>query len=292
MSGMALNYPRKPFELADDLESFIHVLCWLALRFHTHNLTYDPSQLETVVYSHYEIFTQNADGCVYGSSAKYDAMAEGRVPFRLDPQACANLRDVLQELVDLCKIHYAAVDKSTLVPFGKHEPKSTGLIVLSDDEDAEEFATAAKQSSRKSRKSRKSRTSSASRRNVSSVDDSDAASSSSSILEPTITRVLDSHEEIIQVLRDALATKGWMADKIGDQFVALRSAGTGNFLKPNVAQLFSTANPPPASSTGDSLSRKRKSGSSAGRAAIKQRTGVAGSKARRTEEEEEEEDEA
>ena len=49
------------------------------------------------------------------------------------------------------------------------------------------------------------------------------------------------------------------------------------------------ANPPPTGSTGDSQSRKRKSGSNTGGVVIKQRTGADSSKARRTSEDEDDE---
>lgn len=49
MSLALLQFPRKPNELADDLESFIYVLCFMTLRFLEHNLSgpndLDPSNL-------------------------------------------------------------------------------------------------------------------------------------------------------------------------------------------------------------------------------------------------------
>ena len=39
MSGIALQYPFKPNDLSDDLESFVHVICHNAVRFHRHNMT-------------------------------------------------------------------------------------------------------------------------------------------------------------------------------------------------------------------------------------------------------------
>ena len=41
MSALSLRYPYKPNTLADDLESFIHVVTYLGLRFHRHSNT-DP----------------------------------------------------------------------------------------------------------------------------------------------------------------------------------------------------------------------------------------------------------
>ena len=136
MSALALNYPRKPSELADDLESFHHVLCWMGIRYHKHNLTGNLPELEPLIRTYYEAYRHGADGSFYGSTAKYDAMVEGRVPIRLDPETCANLRNLLQKLVGLCSIHYAAVDKSALIPFGKPMLKKSGPTTKGTDEEA------------------------------------------------------------------------------------------------------------------------------------------------------------
>ncbi|KAI0785644.1 hypothetical protein C8Q75DRAFT_324340 [Abortiporus biennis] len=39
VSALLLYYPNKQHDLADDLESFVHVIYWFCLRFHDHNLT-------------------------------------------------------------------------------------------------------------------------------------------------------------------------------------------------------------------------------------------------------------
>lgn len=39
MSGPALQYPFKPHEVSDDVESFTHVLSFHCLRFHVHTMS-------------------------------------------------------------------------------------------------------------------------------------------------------------------------------------------------------------------------------------------------------------
>ncbi|KAJ3558956.1 hypothetical protein NM688_g624 [Phlebia brevispora] len=56
LSALLLKYPLKPNQLSDDLESFVHVVAWLALRFHEHEYTPEyASNLES------DVITANED---------------------------------------------------------------------------------------------------------------------------------------------------------------------------------------------------------------------------------------
>lgn len=55
ISALALKYPKKPMDLADDLESFLYVILYMALRFHRH--TFSPQCAKTV--SHDELLYHN-----------------------------------------------------------------------------------------------------------------------------------------------------------------------------------------------------------------------------------------
>ena len=279
MSGMALNYPKKLFELADDLESFLHVLCWMALRFHRHDFSNTTVGLRALIYYHYELSSRHADGCVYGSYLKYDGMERGSLPFSLNKRLHANLWAVLRRFVRLCRIHYAAVDKSALVPFGEQTPAVLEqLTELDIDSDVEEFRL--KHPPRgHSRRPKKS--------NNGLTDGSSAANAPSSTHHtPAPTRVLDTHNEVLGILERAMGTSGWKEDKFNDQFVNPRSEDTSGSPEANVSQESSTV-PENPNKTEDTQSRKRKIESDeAGGVAVKQKTGVDSSKARRVREDE------
>lgn len=49
MSGILLNYPLKANSVADDSESFYHVLALFALRFHLHSATGDHETIKDIL---------------------------------------------------------------------------------------------------------------------------------------------------------------------------------------------------------------------------------------------------
>ena len=108
---MLLKFPKKRYELADDLESFVHLLCWFAIRFHKHDasptpgMEHDLHQLVTI----YETHGIDQDGYDRGGNLKYQAMCNGFLGFTLDPDWCPSFRAVLERLMEVCKEHYAAI---------------------------------------------------------------------------------------------------------------------------------------------------------------------------------------
>lgn len=111
LSALLLKYPTKPYELADDLESFIHILCWFALRFHRHNYTI-PDALSGHIYTMYDVCGIGNDGH-RGGDAKYAAVIEGTLGFLLDTDECSpGFVSLLRQLRNLCKVHYEYVQVS------------------------------------------------------------------------------------------------------------------------------------------------------------------------------------
>jgi len=106
MSANLPTYPRKPFELADDLDSFVHIILWSALCFHPHTMSDSLVGLENLVASLYTSF-EVCDDTVYGPLQKFYAMKSGHISFGVDSNTCPNLRHVIDALMALCKPHYA-----------------------------------------------------------------------------------------------------------------------------------------------------------------------------------------
>lgn len=136
MSALALKYPKKPIELADDLESFAHVLTYTALRFHEHNLAkaYYPNadeatraqlaKLNTEGNKNLAKFVQpffyeetEEEGFVVGGTQKLASIAFGFPGFTLlkgrDDQEVPLAR-LLNDLYALLHQHYAALDTGRL----------------------------------------------------------------------------------------------------------------------------------------------------------------------------------
>ncbi|KAH8096887.1 hypothetical protein BXZ70DRAFT_1009557 [Cristinia sonorae] len=121
MSALLMTYPRKPFELSDDLESFVHVFLWLALRFHFHDLSgYSAKLLLTTVYYYFEISYTADDGMVYGSSDKFKKMRAGIAP--IDLKQPSKLGDIINQLMEVCKNHYQSLDLEKLAQYGHKRP--------------------------------------------------------------------------------------------------------------------------------------------------------------------------
>lgn len=100
-----LNHPDKPCEVADDIESFFHLLSLFALRFHKSEL--DPDGVRDLLNMKYDKNTLVNDFW-QGSLKKYVDLLEGHVGFSL-----ANnppFKELLSQLADVCKAHYHILD--------------------------------------------------------------------------------------------------------------------------------------------------------------------------------------
>ena len=131
-------YVKKPIELADDLESFLYVLVWMAFRFHWHS--YSATDSDTTLA---DLRTRNAtnlnlsriisefffeelaleDGSLGGGTRKYSHIVDGRPPIILAPynasrrQSRSPLGNLISQLYALVQRHYTTIDLSKLTRF-------------------------------------------------------------------------------------------------------------------------------------------------------------------------------
>ncbi|KAI0724865.1 hypothetical protein C8Q72DRAFT_856311 [Fomitopsis betulina] len=110
MSAKLLRNPGKKHELADDLEAFVHVLCWETLRFYEHLTTGHHNQLSQRIVCFFEacdmVGTDNDD---IGGDFKYNAMLNGFDIVELKASE-SPLARLLQELTEICREHYKATE--------------------------------------------------------------------------------------------------------------------------------------------------------------------------------------
>lgn len=127
MSGALLQYPKKPNELSDDLESFIHIICWNTFRFHMHSLSRVDmdnkeiasdnkalrkansmnTRLAGKVYNYFHAEFTDEDQSV-GGDGKISFLTAGTSP--VEPLSTNSpLASLISGLFVLCKEHYASV---------------------------------------------------------------------------------------------------------------------------------------------------------------------------------------
>ncbi len=104
MSG---RYPRKPYELSDDIESFIHVYHYSVLRFHETDQTGGLREHFSVIYEYDEVRPE--DGAHLGSPTKFGNMCSPTSFIR--PEDNPYLQLVLNKLANIYSKHYAAIDE-------------------------------------------------------------------------------------------------------------------------------------------------------------------------------------
>lgn len=233
---MILKYPTKPHWLSDDLESFVHVLNWLALRFHRHDIT-DSDDLMKHVHSHYESFRPTPGGFDVGGDGKHAAIMEGRPPVRLTDPAPNQFYEFLQRLTRLCQQHYTALYSSgklrkyqVALPDGAAqvmEPRAKPLlgnsaIAIIKRRRAHDISPEARNDSTPSSTSHMAQGIPQDRSSTRFNDKPISVMNT-----PTPALVLDSHKEFLDAFYDAVEQEGWPADdKVSDQFVR-DSSGTG-----------------------------------------------------------------
>ncbi|KAI0334154.1 hypothetical protein GY45DRAFT_1270329 [Cubamyces sp. BRFM 1775] len=118
LSGILLEYPRKPNELSDDLESFVYVLAICLLRFHRHNLLCAAAgsvdqpngPLSYHIGSRYDAAFPTPSGYAVGGTEKLRAMQKADPGFVLDTSNSPQLNDLMQKLYRLGQAHYATLD--------------------------------------------------------------------------------------------------------------------------------------------------------------------------------------
>ncbi|GJE86589.1 hypothetical protein PsYK624_026690 [Phanerochaete sordida] len=129
-SALALRYPRKPPELADDLESFVHVITFLGWRFHHHELSPQPvndtedariqanadnNDLTALVGAFFYQQQRAGAGFYTGGTLKYRAILDGKllIPFKRLPNGHNPMIDTfLTQAYRLLQEHYWSLDMS------------------------------------------------------------------------------------------------------------------------------------------------------------------------------------
>ncbi|RPD53029.1 hypothetical protein L226DRAFT_494022 [Lentinus tigrinus ALCF2SS1-7] len=114
-SALSLQFPDRPHELSDDIESFVHIYHYCVLRFHQTSF-YFQYQFENFVMRTFEdVRIRESDGAEIGGDSKLSYMTEFADPRLLVPISVnPTLRELLTDIRDLCREHYAAVDIKSL----------------------------------------------------------------------------------------------------------------------------------------------------------------------------------
>ena len=138
MSSIALSYPTKPSEVADDLESFIYVILYMAIRFHLHdNSPPDVDKDSTLqerqhanaenealaMLMHYIFYDDTATKAGYyiGGKAKRQFINSGCPPVELEESELLN--NFLKRAYKLLHTHYKRVNWDDLKPFAVERPQ-------------------------------------------------------------------------------------------------------------------------------------------------------------------------
>ncbi|TBU48236.1 hypothetical protein BD309DRAFT_949941 [Dichomitus squalens] len=102
MSACLQQFPGRPHTLADDLESFVHVLNWCLLKYIPNALSSDRRQLLRHIASVYDVASD--DDPEKGSIVKYNKIKDGELFVKLTDKH--PLIRPLEKLAALCKNHY------------------------------------------------------------------------------------------------------------------------------------------------------------------------------------------
>lgn len=142
-SALGQRYPRKPAEVADDLESFVYVILFNALRFHRHQLMkgapdllapvkkqreYNAKNegLASLIYYFFHHATRHENGYTSASDQKWLHIEVGRPPITLEAgrHGQTPLARWLARAYRLLHEHYKTIDLSELERFGVPETNS------------------------------------------------------------------------------------------------------------------------------------------------------------------------
>ncbi|KAI0077219.1 hypothetical protein K474DRAFT_1697867 [Panus rudis PR-1116 ss-1] len=192
-SALRLQYPAKPHELADDLESFVHIINLSALQFHKHNL--DPEELGDHLYLNYLNWGTRGN-VIAGCDAKIESVKEGDPGFELqDIPENVNLSAIIKKLMELCQEHYNSVDHDFLeryLDLPEEFVKKTLRGPSATDHDNDDKA-----------------------------ESSNAKPWSSPLSSLVKGSPLSTHTKMINALKEVIGRPGWAKiDTVSDQFVA------------------------------------------------------------------------
>ena len=111
MSATLVEYPRKPNELADDIESFVYVITLAILRFHRTSL--EDKTLSAHISMTYHNALRTPDGYYVGSKEKLKNIRAGNPGFEM-LESTSSLALLLDGLWKLGREHYATLDHKDL----------------------------------------------------------------------------------------------------------------------------------------------------------------------------------
>nr|VWP01995.1 Ste11alpha protein [Ganoderma boninense] len=104
-SALSLAFPRKPYRLSDDIESFVHTYRWMVLRFHETEV----QNLRMFVENEYEEHAKSGiPGVRVGGETKLSSFSSPSSRFKVAGNP--RLQGFLQELARECFTHYQMVD--------------------------------------------------------------------------------------------------------------------------------------------------------------------------------------
>ncbi|TBU25823.1 hypothetical protein BD311DRAFT_668806 [Dichomitus squalens] len=131
MSACSQQFPDRPHTLADDLESFVHVLNWCLLKYIPNDRYTSHRGVARYIASVYD----SADDPEKGSSEKYFKIRNGEL--FVDLQADHPLNPLLRGLAELCRDHYYHLslpplkvnNVTTKLPIPVHRLKAAELVL-------------------------------------------------------------------------------------------------------------------------------------------------------------------
>ncbi|KAM5541445.1 hypothetical protein V8D89_004999 [Ganoderma adspersum] len=108
-SALSLAYPRKPYRVSDDIESFVHTYRWMILRFHETEVL----DLRKFVQREYEESAKSGmTGIRVGGETKLRSLSSPESPFQVTNNA--RLQGLLEDLAYECFMHYRMIDKDRM----------------------------------------------------------------------------------------------------------------------------------------------------------------------------------
>lgn len=156
MSALGLQYPKKPSELADDLESFVYVIVYMALKWHKHDMSSvipageTPVELSTVnsknirlAQAVHNLFSESfpcADGYWGGGTTKIQIIKSSHLPLHVKPtsKGPAPLASLIKSLYALLYQHYYALDEEKLEKYTVPQLEIDDVEAKVDAEPAQE----------------------------------------------------------------------------------------------------------------------------------------------------------
>ncbi|KAI0073839.1 hypothetical protein K474DRAFT_1700077 [Panus rudis PR-1116 ss-1] len=136
-SSVLSRYPLKDASVSDDIEAFMHIAHWFAIRFHRHMLK--GSEL----HRHLQNFFLGVEAgapCHRGTVTRYTTVKKNNLGIEFDRPRLQALLDTLRAI---CKEHYATFTEDQLrdwTPLGCQELETEPQIIVDDDDYSDVFS--------------------------------------------------------------------------------------------------------------------------------------------------------